>query len=130
MFNISSSWAEFVVALEEINACEESLSWCKLERHEDISLEEGILDYLTDEEATQNWADWILRNHYDWFDNDIRILWFQKINDPMIAFRLYIDAEALTIEEEESLKSIFEGKLPTAEKELEEGKIIIGRYSI
>ena len=45
-----------------------------------------------------------------------------EIKDPMEAARLYIDcAPVLTETESLSLKAIFEGKLPTVEKELRDG---------
>jgi hypothetical protein len=54
---------------------------------------------------------------------DIRKVLIDKIKGPMIAFSLYVSLDFLTEEEDKLLEEKFKGKLPTAEKELEDGKV-------
>ena len=57
-------------------------------------------------------------------------MFINKIVNTMEAFQLYVNLQQATESEEALLKSKFEGKLPTAERELEEGKIVIERKLI
>ena len=47
----------------------------------------------------------------------------ERIKDPMAALQVYVKLKDTTEEEDMMLKKKFEGLLPTAEKELKEGKI-------
>jgi hypothetical protein len=52
---------------------------------------------------------------------DIRKVLIGKIQNPMMAFRLYITLSWLTDEEDKLLEEKFKGKLPAAEDELKKG---------
>ena len=54
---------------------------------------------------------------------EVREGFIKKIKDPMIALQLYMRLKSVTNEEKKILKEKFKGLLPTAEKELKEGKI-------
>ena len=74
--------------------------------------------------CSDGWAYWIMLNMGQYFEANVRLEFIKKIKTEMRAFQLYINREDLTNEEDELLKSIFEGKLPTAEKELTEGIVL------
>lgn len=62
------------------------------------------------------------------FDQELRTFFIGLIKDPMDAFQHYIHDKDLTKEDDIELKKIFEGKLPTAEKELKDG--IVNRAKV
>ena len=53
-----------------------------------------------------------------------------KITDPMEAAKLLIDYPHLTDTQELELKAIFEGRLPTVEKELEMGVVVTAKSQV
>ena len=53
----------------------------------------------------------------------VRIGLIERIENPMAALQAYVKLEGVTNSEKMLLKKKFEGLLPTAEKELKEGKL-------
>ena len=54
---------------------------------------------------------------------ELRKVMLEHISDQMTAFSLYISCPFLDDEDDNMLKAKFQGKLPTAEKELIDGKV-------
>lgn len=71
----------------------------------------------------ERWAVWDLVVLGRETDTKVRKILIAKITEPMTAFKLYLDLDFWTDEEDVMLWTIFNGKLPTAEKELKDGTI-------
>lgn len=56
-------------------------------------------------------------------DSEVREIIIKRLSDPMVALQVYLRLKNPTAKEDKLLKAKFEGLLPTAEKELKEGKI-------
>ena len=89
-------------------------------KFKDITVEEGLKQEPFNIEW---WSEWILRNMGEYFTEEVRIGFIQNIKNEMTAFQMYLDREDLTDNEDKELKLIFEGKIPTAEKELRDGTV-------
>ena len=84
-------------------------------KHKDLTMKE-VLE--TKPFNSDGWGYWIMLNMSQYFEADVRLEFIKKVNTEMRAFQLYINRIDLTEDEDELLRSKFEGKLPTAEKEL------------
>ena len=81
----------------------------------------GTARDLAENIKDQSWAYWDLHVLGAITDSEVRKILIGKIEDPMIAFNLYLSLPWLTDEEDKLLEEKFKGKLPTAEKELADG---------
>ncbi|MHA2247394.1 MAG: hypothetical protein ACXADY_20775 [Candidatus Hodarchaeales archaeon] len=86
---------------------------------------EHLSQYNTLRELTSDypgrWAVITLRGWGESMDQELRSVCISRIKDPMDALHIYLDCDFLTNEDDAQLKAIFQGKLPQAEKELEDG---------
>ena len=71
----------------------------------------------------QGWAVWDLKILGKETHPEVRKVLISKLTDPMLTFRLYLDLDFWTDEEDRLLEAKFKGKLPQAEKELQEGVV-------
>jgi len=69
----------------------------------------------------QHWAAWYLQVLGKETDTEMCKVMIAKIEDPMLAFLMYLKVACLTDEEDKILESIFKGKVPTVEQELKDG---------
>lgn len=113
---------EFTDKLKQLEACQKAIAWCT--EHSGLSVDQLLDDFQTDEEAEASWASWALRVLGDKISLDIRKKFIAKITNPMEACQLYVRLSWLTEEEDKLLYVKFQGKLPTAEKELATGIVV------
>lgn len=120
--DLLSTW---LTDIKTRGACLDGTSWVEsiLNDNPNCTMEQMLLAFLEEGTGDQAWSVWALTNYYSEFDERIRELLIKKISDSMTAFSLYLELEELTDADDILLESIFKGKLPAAEKELEE-KII------
>jgi len=122
-FTRNTPFSEFISDIILKNACVKGVDWTQLSKFKDKTFGEAMDEFLLDKNANQAWASWCLYNYYEDWEKSLREDCMKKIKDSMSAFMLYTNLETISDEEENILKSKFEGKLPTAEKELKDGKI-------
>jgi len=67
------------------------------------------------------WAVITLIGWGDSFDQKLRSVCISRIKSPVDAFRIYLECDYLTDEDDAQLEAIFQGKLPRAEWELATG---------
>ena len=124
--NKDSSWDEWYGEAAKKNPCQ--VDFERLKKWEGLTLDEIFKSSLTKEdkvlwELSSTWALKFLDS-----SPELRLKFINNIMDPMVAFNIYISIENLTDEEDTLLKTKFEGKLPTAEKELRTG--IVSRSKV
>lgn len=126
MITKDSNASGFINKCADDKACAEAMVWLRDNYSKDNGITTyNIVDkYLKDNSITSSWGYWAIRTLGSNLDTGIKKLFINKITDSMIAFQLYIKCNHLTDAEESLLKAKFEGKLPTAEKELREGVIV------
>ena len=126
MINKNDNAIEFINKCTDVKSCAKAMSWLNnnYKKDNNITTYDIVKKYLEDDNADRGWAVWALEKIGEGLDTNIRKLCINKILDPMIAFQLYIRSKFFTKEEENLLKKKFEGKLPTAEKELKDGVIV------
>ena len=67
------------------------------------------------------WAVITLLGWGESMDQELRSVCISRIKSPMDAFNVYLDCDFLSNEDDAQLKALFQGKLPRAEKELQDG---------
>lgn len=92
-----------------------------LDQFKDLTIEEGL---KTKPFCTEIWSYWVLQNVRQFFTEEVRLEFMKNITSEMSVFQIYINYSDLSEKEDELLKSMFEGKLPTAEKELEDNVVV------
>ena len=101
-------------ALKKAGACAEALEYLKTSA--------TVMDLGVNIPADKpEWAVWDLTVFGKDEEVAIRKVMIAKIKEPMMAFRMYLDLDFLTTDEDKMLEDIFKGKLPRAEKELADG---------
>ena len=94
-----------------------------LDFHGSIAAANGTALDMAINTPNERWAAWDLKVLGAETNTELRKVLIGKIKDSMLAFRLYLDLDFLTAEEDKMLEAIFGGKLPAAEKELAEGVV-------
>jgi len=124
-YTLKTKFSDCILRLNVKNACKEAIDWSEkfLSENKDITLGEAIEAYLKDGEVTEAWAAWCITTFETELDGDVRKKLIGKIKSEMVAFNLYRNLLNLDSQDDLILKSKFEGKLPTAEKELSEGVV-------
>lgn len=128
MITMKSPFVEFIELCRKHDACEDqgAFRWMarEIEKNKDITFGEAMKDYLVDETADASYSFWILEMAGKELDEEVRQGFIAKIKDPMTACQIFIKCgHVLTETEDILLKEKYEGKLPTAEKELRTGVI-------
>jgi len=105
--------------IKDEKVCEKGLRWLEKYRGQPVDV---LLSHTSDaEHSNPSWTAWAITTIGEQYSQEDRLHELAKIQDPMTAFRLYIDLPWLTDKDDELLLSKFQGKLPTAEAELAQG---------
>ena len=104
----------------ELNACDESIKWIKNEINKK---NKTTIEDILQKNINTAWADWTLKIMGNYLDINLRKILINKIENPMMSFMLYLKCSFLEKEEQNMLLGKFKNKLPTAEKQLKEGRI-------
>jgi len=83
------------------------------------------LKLYRDGDFPESWALWVLIKIGKELDEECRKFFIDKIADPMTAMQSLAECDFLTEDEHALLTSKYKGKLPTAEKEITDGKVKI-----
>ena len=87
----------------------------------DGTCKDGFELYLTGK-FPESWAHWVLEKVGKEMDDKCREYFVKKIKEPMAALQL-LTRVYFSSAEQTTLKAVYEGKLPTAEKELTDGVV-------
>ena len=122
-FTSETLFKEVIDNLKARGACQKAIDWSNLADSHNLTFGQLLGKYLEDDSATPSWAIYCLSAMYDDLDKALRLRFIDKIKNTRLAFHTYITQSKLTDEEDVKLKNIFGNKLPSAEKELKDGKI-------
>ena len=130
MLTLKSKFSEFIELCRKAGACSDKGEAIPVMESAnkgegmkaDGTCADGFKLYLSDEKMPEEWASWVLDKVGKELDEDCRKFFIDKIKNEMVACQVYIKcAPILTTTEDTLLTAKFEGKLPTAEKELRDG---------
>lgn len=130
MITLKTPLKEFIELCEQKGACSDAVPWMKSQLKNDpsVSVAKSVSIYLADKNLSETWAVWLLKNFKD-LDVNIQNMYIKKIRTPMFALQLLLDCDFLTDEQDAVLKAKYEGKLPTAEKEIKSSIIITAKQA-
>jgi len=110
---------DYIKLLENKGVCAKGLVWLKKYKGQPVDV---LLTATSDKEhSNPAWTAWAIATIGEQYSQEDRLHELDKIQDPMTAFRLYVELPWLTDQDDKVLLSKFEGKLPTAEAELVQG---------
>ena len=130
MITLKTPLKEFIELCEQKGACSNAVPWMKSQLKIDprASVEKAVSIYLADKNLSETWAVWLLKNFKD-LDVNIQNMYIKKITTPMFALQLLLDCDFLSDEQDAVLKAKYEGKLPTAEKEIANSTIMTAKQA-
>jgi hypothetical protein len=121
MLTLKSKFSEFVDICTKAGACLEAVEWMnkQLALNKDMTFGEAMKNFVSDEKALEGWASWNIERLGKELGSDAIDGFISKIKNEMSACQIYIKcAPVLTTAQDTTLKAVYEGKLPIAEKEL------------
>lgn len=132
MLTLESKFSEFIELCRKAGACaDEGQAIPVMEAANkgdgmptDGTCADGFKLYL-DGKFPEAWASWVLEKVGKEMDDKCRQFFIDKIKDPMSALQTRISCDYLTTAEHTVLLSKYEGKLPTAEKEVSDGIVVL-----
>lgn len=86
---------------------------------------EGFALYRDGKEFPEGWAKWVLEKVGKEMDEKCRAFFIAKIKNEMSALQLRRKCDFMTADEHTVLLAKYEGKLPTAEKEITDGVVVL-----
>ena len=119
MITSENTFGDLLDYLEEILGGHVCVGRTEILEDADLPIIDGINNFV----HMRRWCNTLLSYAGQGLSVEIRELVLTGIEHEMDAFQLYITCDFWTDEEDEILKSKFEGKLPTAEKELQDGVV-------
>ena len=126
MLTLESKFSEFMDICIKAGACPEAVEWMKkqLALNKGMTFGDAMKNFVSDSKAEEGWASWNIEKLGKELGSDAIDGFISKIKNEMSACQVYIKcAPVLTTTQDTTLKAVYEGKLPTAEKELRDGVI-------
>lgn len=114
-------WLDDVI---EHGACQEAVDWSEPHRGKTYGEVMGIIQLdgllpVIDQTFDRGWAAWAIVEMGDFLVAGLRLGYLNRIQDPMVRARLFIDGH-LTKSEEPDVRQEIREKLPRVDKELRE----------
>lgn len=128
MLTLESKFSDYVKALRNGGACEEVVSIHDemLIKNPSLMVSDVYKTFCEDPKFNEGWACWALQLIGKEMDVSFRSSIIKDlIHDPMVCLQLLTKLDFLTEAEHTLLKSKYTGKLPTAEKEITDGKVVL-----
>lgn len=131
MITLKTKLKDFIKLCKTKGACGDAITWMEsqLKDNPEILVDKSISVYLADKTLSEMWAFWLLKNIKE-LDVDIQNRYITKITNPMTALQLLLDCDFLSDAQDVVLKSKYEGKLPTAEKELQTSIVVTAKSKL
>ena len=132
MLTLKSKFSEFISLCSKAGACADKGEAIPVMEDAnkgngmtaDGTCEDGFKLYLSDTKFPEGWAYWVLDKVGKEMDEACRGYFISKIKDPIGSLHILAKVD-FTVSEQKILKANYEGKLPTAEKELRDGVVSI-----
>lgn len=126
MLTLESKFSDYVEALRKAGACEPVVAIHDemLKKNPDLTVGDVYRTFSEDPKFEEGWAYWVLELMGKELDVKVREIAIAKIKNEMTAFKLDLKcSNFLTTAEKATVIAKYEGKLPTAEKELRDGVV-------
>jgi len=124
MLTLESKFSDYVEALRKAGACAEVVAIHDemLKKNPALTVGDVYKAFSEDPKFEEGWAYWVLELMGKELDVKVREIAIAKIKNEMTAFQLDLKcSNFLTTAEKATVIAKYEGKLPTAEKELRDG---------
>ena len=133
MLTLESKFSEFIELCRKAGACaDEGEAIPVMEDANkgngmtaDGTCADGFALYRDGKEFPESWAEWVLEKVGKEMDEKCRAFFIAKIKNEMSALQVRAKCDFLTTAEHATLLSKYEGKLPTAEKEIRTGVVTL-----
>jgi hypothetical protein len=132
MLTLKSPFKDFIQLCVKSGACANTEAIPVMEKANtgigmvaDGTCADGFKLYLEDKSMPESWSPWVLEKVGKELDEDCRKFFIDKITHPMTSLQLLAACDFLTEEEHILVKAKYVGKLPTAEKEIADGKVVL-----
>jgi hypothetical protein len=133
MLTLKSKFAEFIALCVKNGACANTGEAIPVMEKADTGVgmpkggtcAEGFALYRDGKEFPESWAEWVLEKVGKEMDEKCRAFFIAKLKEPMSCLQLLTRCDFFTENEVVLLKGKYTGKLPTAEKEISDGKVIL-----
>lgn len=124
MITLDSLWKDYLVLIDKASGCVKQIN--KLNstiagKYADKTTVKDMFAILEKSEALSDlWIVWTLEKFGKELSEDVRLRLYDGLKEPRIAAQIYFEFSYLTDKEDKKLFKMFEGKLPTIEKEISE----------
>ena len=133
MLTLESKFSEFIELCRKAGACADAGEAIPVMEKADTGVgmpkggtcAEGFALYRDGKEFPESWAEWVLEKVGKEMDEKCRAFFIAKLKEPMSCLQLLTRCDFFTENEVVLLKGKYTGKLPTAEKEISDGKVIL-----
>jgi hypothetical protein len=133
MLTLDSKFAEFIALCVKNGACANTGEAIPVMEKADTGVgmpkggtcAEGFTLYRDGKEFPESWASWVLEKVGKEMDDKCRAFFIAKLKDPMACLQLLTKCDYLSEAEHILLKEKYKNKLPVAEKEITDGKIVL-----
>lgn len=131
MLTLESKFADYmklITAIEGVTKpCEDATKPQSelLAKNPDLTIGDVFSTYRDDPDFDEGWGVWCLKTIGKELGSDIRLMIINKLKNPMTCLQLLTRCDFFTENEVVLLKGKYTGKLPTAEKEIQTGKVVL-----
>ena len=133
MLTLESKFSEFIELCRKAGACSDKGEAIPVMEYAnkgngmkaDGTCADGFKLYLDDPKFPEGWAEWVLDKVGKELDEECRKFFIDKIKNEMVSLQIRKSCDFLTTAEHSVLLSKYEGKLPTAEKEIQTGAVVL-----
>jgi hypothetical protein len=134
MITLDSLWKDYLVLIDKASGCVKQINtWNSTiaGKHADKTTVKDMFDILEKSETLSDvWIVWALQKFGKELSEDVRLRLYDGIKEPRVAAQIYFDFSYLTDREDDKLIKIFQGKLPTIEKEIAENLVSRKKVSL
>jgi hypothetical protein len=132
MLTLENKFTDFIKLCSENGACADTgdaipsmEDAVKFDLKEGATCANGFALYRDNAKYPEAWSPWVIEKVGKELDEKCRKYFIDKITNPMMALQILTKCDFLTKSEHILLKAKYTGKLPTAEKEITDSKVIL-----
>jgi hypothetical protein len=126
MLTLESKFSDYFKLVMSI-ACSDAVKQYEgiVTKDDTLTIAQVFKDFNDDPNLNEGWCEWALCTVGKELGEDVRTMIINRIKDPMMCLQLLTKCDFLTEAEHTLLKAKYAGKLPTAEKEIATGKVVL-----
>jgi len=127
MIELKSKLADYIQALKASGACGPVVDWhdAVLKEHPEYTVEDLGHLFTNKEDFDDGWAFWVFELMGKEMAEDFRLYTIGLIKSPKWCVELLQTCDYFSEKEHALLKAKYTGKLPTVEKEIWDGKVVL-----